>query len=191
MDYLAAPDRFVGDGFVVRCYDVGDGALLSDAVNESYEHLRQWMPWATPHQTVETSERLVRQFRGRYLLAEDFVLGIFSADETRLLGGSGFHLREGPLSARCAEIGMFIRHSESGRGLGAEALATIVRWGFTEWPWLRLSWRCDERNVASVRVAQKSGLRLEGVLRGQRAEVGDGRRDTACYAVTKAEWKDD
>lgn len=188
MDYLVAPERFVGDGFVVRCYDVGDGERLSDAVNESYEELKPWMPWALSHQSVEVSERLVRQFRGRYLLAQDFVLGIFSADETRLLGGSGFHLREGPLESRCAEIGMFIRSSESGRGLGTRALAAIMQWGFSEWPWLRLSWRCDERNQASVRVAQKAGMQLEGVLRGQLAEVGDGRRNTACYALTKADW---
>ena len=85
-------------------------------------------------------------------------------------------------------MGMFIRQSEAGRGLGTRVLAALLQWGFTEWPWLRLSWRCDERNKVSVRVAEKAGLRLEGVLRGQRAEVGEGRRDTACYALTKSEW---
>jgi len=106
MDYLIAPERHESDGFVLRSYDVGDGALLSDAVNESYDHLRPWMPWAKPHQSVEESRKLVRQFRARYLLSEDFVIGVFSANDQRLLGGAGFHLREGPLSTACAEIGM-------------------------------------------------------------------------------------
>ena len=112
---------------MLRSYDVGDGRLLSEAVSESYEHLRPWMPWAKPHQTIEESEKRARQFRGRYLLAEDFVLGIFAPDERRLLGGTGFHLREGPLSTRCAEIGMFIRQSEAGRGLGTRALAALLQ----------------------------------------------------------------
>lgn len=188
MDYLFAPDLYEGPGFVVRSYREGDGPLLSDAVNESFEHLRPWMPWATPHQRVQDSERLVRQFRARYLLAEDFVLGIFSTDEKRLLGGTGFHLREGPLSTACAELGMFIRQSEAHRGLGSSVLSSLLDWGFTDWPWLRLAWRCDERNLASVRVAEKAGLRREGVLRSQHADVGEGRRDTVCYAMTRHDW---
>lgn len=176
------------EGFVLRSYQPGDGALLTDAVDESYEHLRPWMPWAQPHQPVEESEKLVRQFRARYLLAEDFVIGIFSPDEKRLLGGTGFHLREGPLSGKCAEIGMFIRDSEAHKGLGSGALASMLGWGFTEWPWLRLSWRCDQSNLSSIRVAEKCGLRHEGVLRGQPAEVGDRRRDTVCFAITKDDW---
>jgi RimJ/RimL family protein N-acetyltransferase len=188
VEYLIAPERCAADGFVLRSYDVADGPLLSDAVNESYEHLRTWLPWPKHHQTIEESERKVREFRGRYLLAQDFVLGIFSADERRLLGGTGYHLREGPLSGGCAEIGMFIRQSEAGRGLGTRVLRSLLDWGFSEWPWLRLSWRCDQRNAGSARVAEKAGLRLEGVLRGQRADVGEGRKDTVCYALTKSEW---
>ena len=109
------------------------------------------MPWARPQQPIEDSEKLVRQFRARYLLAEDFVIGVFSLDERRLLGGAGFHLREGSLSTACAEIGMFIRQSEAGRGLGTRVLGALLDWGFTEWPWLRLAWHCDlaQRRVDS------------------------------------------
>ncbi len=185
---MFAPDRHVAAGFVLRSYEPGDGALLTGATDESYEHLRRWMPWAKPHQPVEDSEKLVRQFRARYLLAEDFVIGIFSPDEKRLLGGTGFHLREGPLSSKCAEVGMFIRDGEARKGLGSAVLASMLAWGFTEWPWLRLSWRCDQMNLGSIRVAEKCGLRHEGVLRGQIAEVGDGRRDTVCLAITKDDW---
>ncbi len=185
---MFAPERRAAAGFLLRSYQPGDGALLSNAADESYEHLRPWMPWAKPHQPVEDSERLVRQFRARYLLAEDFVIGIFSPDEKRLLGGTGFHLREGPVSTGCAEVGMFIRQSEARHGLGTAVLMTLLDWGFTDWPWLRLSWRCDQTNLASIRVAEKCGLRHEGVLRGQIAEVGDARRDTVCYALTKDDW---
>jgi RimJ/RimL family protein N-acetyltransferase len=176
--YLFAPERHEADGFVLRSYDVGDGARLSEAVNESYDHLRPWMPWATPHQSLEDSESRVRQFRGRYLLPEDFAIAICSADESRLLGAAGFHPREGPISTGCAEMGMFIRQSEAGRGLGTKVLTSLLDWGFTAWPWLRLAWRCDLRNLASVRVAQKSGLRHEGILRGQAGswEMGDATK---------------
>jgi hypothetical protein len=40
MSYLFAPERHEADGFVLRSYEVGDGPRLSEAVNESYDHLR-------------------------------------------------------------------------------------------------------------------------------------------------------
>ena len=44
MDYLFAPERYQAKGFVLRSYDLGDGPLLADAVNASYDHLRPWLP---------------------------------------------------------------------------------------------------------------------------------------------------
>lgn len=183
-----APERWVTPDFVVRCYRPGDGVLLSDAVNASYEHLTTFMPWAKPYQSVEESETIVRRFRGRYLLNEDFVLGIFSADERRLLGGSGFHLREGGLSQRSAEIGMWIRVEAAGKGLGTAVLKALLTWGFTEWPWERLAWRCDGRNLASRRTAEKAGMVHEGVLRQHLLMPDGSRRDTVLFAMLKEEW---
>jgi RimJ/RimL family protein N-acetyltransferase len=188
LSHWFAPESYEAEGFVLRSYEAGDGPLLRAANLESYEHLRPWMPWATHQQSADDAEILARRFRAKYLLEEDFVVGIFSASGDRLLGGTGFHLREAPLAHACAEIGMWVRASEAGRGLGTQVLGAMLRWGFVDWPWLRLSWRCDDRNVASRRVAEKSGFRLEGVARGQADEVGGGRRDTACYALTRADW---
>ena len=184
-----APERYEGRDFVLRPYDAGDGVLLADATTESYEHLRPWMPWATPGQAPDDAEVLARRFRAKYLLHVDFTLGVFSLDERRLLGGTGFHLNEGPLSSGCAEVGMFVRSSEAGKQLGTRILQAMLQWGFRDWPWLRISWRCDDRNHASMRVAEKCGLSREGLLRGQAAEVGGGRRNTACYAITKEDFQ--
>ena len=190
MSHFIAPERRAAGDFVLRAYAPGDGRLLSDAVNESYQHLAPWMPWATEEQSVEESEQIVRRFRARYLLSEDFVVGVFSPDEARLLGSTGFHLREGPIATLCAETGMFIRASEAGSGLGTRVLRAMLAWGFDAWPWLRISWWCDSRNVASARCAEKAGMLREGLLRGQAAHVGDGRRDTCVYAALKGEWLD-
>ncbi len=48
MGHLFAPERHVAADFVLRSYDVGDGPLLSEATNESYEHLKPWISWAVP-----------------------------------------------------------------------------------------------------------------------------------------------
>lgn len=128
---------------------------------------------------------LVRQFVGRWLLAQDFVLGIWSPDGATLWGGCGFHLRHGPAQDGVAEIGMWIAAEQAGQGLGTHVLQALVEWGFSEWPWLRLVWKCDERNLASRRTAEKAGLQLEGITRGDDIAVDGTRRNTAWYAVLK------
>jgi len=179
------PERLVRPEFTVRCYFPGDGAAMSEAVCASYDHLSPWMPWATPDQSVELSERLARQFRGRWLLNTDFVLGVWDPAETRLVGGTGFHLRHGGIEVGTAEIGMWIRGDVAHRGLGTAVLAALIEWGFTEWPWQKLVWRCDADNLASVRCAEKAGMKLEGRLRSHELAVDGSRRDTLVFGAVR------
>jgi RimJ/RimL family protein N-acetyltransferase len=185
---FAAPERFQGEGFLLRSYHPGDGAQLSEAVTSSYEHLKTFMPWAKAEQSVDFSEQRCRAFRGKWLLAEDFVIGIWEPDGSRLLGGCGYHLREGGLALCNAEIGMWIRADAAGRGLGTAVLSGLLRWGFTEWPWQRLSWRCSSANVASQRTAEKNGMLREGVLRSHAIDPDGARRDTHCFALLREDW---
>lgn len=185
--YLVPPERLEvpEHGLVIRGWLPGDGGALSEALNASYEHLRPWMPWVVPHQSVEQSERYCRECRGRWLQASDFALAIWDADEPRVLGGSGFHLREGK-GFHAAEIGMWIRADACGGGLGTAALAAIAAWGLSDWPFQRLSWRCSGDNIASQRTAERAGFTREGVLRAHALGVdGQSIRDTVCYAALR------
>jgi RimJ/RimL family protein N-acetyltransferase len=183
-----APDQYVTAEFTIRSYELGDGPLLAEAVNASYEHLTRFMLWAKPHTEETEAEQTVRRFRGEYLLSTNFVLGVFSPDGKRLLGGSGFHLREGELDNRAAEIGMWIRAEAAHKGLGPRVLRAILTWGFSEWPWERLTWRCNEENIASRRTAEKAGMQLEGRFRAA-VRLPDGTRETTlAFAALKDEW---
>ena len=96
----------------------------------------------------------------------------------------GIRLGRDWLSGAC----MWVRASMAGRGLGGRFLHALLQWGFTEWPWLRLSWRCDTRNKASIRVAERAGLKREGTLRSHLIAPDGQRRDTACFAILRDEW---
>ena len=127
-----------------------------------------------------------RRFAARYLLNEDFILGIWAGDQ--LAGGTGFHLRGASLALQNAEIGMWIRGSYAGQGLGTRVLRTMLKWGFEEWGWQRLSWHCDTRNLASASVARKNGLLLEATLHSDALDVQGGRRDTYIFAILRDQW---
>ena len=190
MAAFLAPERHDAAGFVLRAYRPGDGAAMQEAKAGSYEHLRPWVTWAKPEETVEENEVLARQFHARYLLGEDFVIGVWSADQTELLGGTDFRVA-GELRPAdgVGEIGMWLRVDRAGRGLGTAVLVAMLRWGLSEaWPWHRLEWRCDSDNVASRRVAEKAGLALEGCPRQDVATAGGARRDTLVFAALQQDW---
>jgi len=189
MTEFKAPHSIRSNEFTIRAYELDDAQSLTEATNGSYAHLKTFMPWATETQTLEETQALIRGFIENYAEGSDFVLSIWRNEDGLLLGGTGFHLREGGIEGGCAEIGMWIRGDLAGRGIGRRALGMILDWAFTEWPFLRLAWRCNGKNVASVRCAEANHLLYEGTLRGQFNPVTGGRRDTACYAILKEEWQ--
>ena len=130
----------------------------------------------------------MRYFRGKWLIQSDFVVAVVSLDGEEILGGSGFHLREGELSSGNAEIGMWIRADAAGCGLGTRVLVEMLRWGFDEWPFERLSWRCSRENRGSLRVAEKAGMTREGTLHGHRVEDDGSRGDTLLFSALRASW---
>ncbi|HEY3782870.1 MAG TPA: GNAT family protein [Fimbriimonadaceae bacterium] len=186
-EFFFAPECYDAGDFVIRCYQRGDGAAMQRTVIDSYDHLKTWMQWANQDQTVEESEANARRFMGSYLRNEDYTLGIWMGNE--MVGGTGFHRRWGLPEWNIAEIGMWIAGKMAGKGFGTRVLAAMLDWGFTEWPWERIVWRCDTRNSGSSRVAEKNGLTREGTFRSDCIAVDGMRRDTHCYAILKEEWE--
>jgi RimJ/RimL family protein N-acetyltransferase len=181
-----APTSFKVEDLTLRCYAPGDGPALQAATVSSYEHLNPWMPWATTEQTVEEAEALARRFSANYLLNQDYVVAIVIDDE--LAGGTGFHLRGKPVTGQMAEIGMWVSAKYAGQGVGTRVLDAMLRWGFSEWPWNRLTWHCDTRNHRSRRVAEKNGLILEGTLRQDSLDSSGEWRDTHLFSILRDEW---
>ena len=181
---FVAPDEHRAAELLLRSYLPGDGAELNRAVRQSFQHLRRFMPWAQPEPAVEQSEQVARRFRAQWLLGEsEWVVSVWRA--RRLVAGSGFHLRGRPLEDGVADIGMWVRADEAGRGLGTRVLAAMVDWADAGWPFYKLTWRCDGRNTASARVAEKCGFALEGRLREDAPDHQDPsyRPDTLLYGL--------
>jgi RimJ/RimL family protein N-acetyltransferase len=161
---MPPPYRIETERLVVRCWEPRDAPLLKDAVDSSLEHLRPWMPWAHEDpQPLDAKVELLRGFRGRFDLGQDFVYGIFSRDESEAVGGTGFHTRQGE---GIFEIGYWLRASRVGQGLCTEATAALTRVGFELGGVERIEIRVDPANEASLAIPRKLGFVEEGTLRG-------------------------
>ena len=181
------PYRIVTQRMVVRCYDPRDAPLLKEAVDSSLDHLRPWLPWALDDpQTVEEKVELLRRFRGQFDLGQNFVYGLFSPDESVLVGGSGFHLRVGD---DAFEIGYWIRASDDGRGLATESTAALTRVGFEVCEVDRIEIHVEPENEKSARIPQKLGYVEEARLRRRLYPAAGGEpRDTIVYSMFRSDY---
>ncbi len=148
---------------MIRCYDPDDAPLLKDAVDRSLEHLRPWMPWTpdAPEPLDAVYERL-RDFRAQYDRDENWIMGVFSHDDSRCLGGTGLHPRQGEAGV---EIGYWIAADETGRGYATELSAVLTRVGFTCFGLDRIEIRVDPANERSEQVPARLGFTKEATLR--------------------------
>jgi RimJ/RimL family protein N-acetyltransferase len=149
------------------------------------------MPWAHEEpQPLEAKVELLRGFRGRFDLGQDFVYGIFSADESEAVGGTGLHTRQGQ---GIFEIGYWIRAGRTGEGLCTEATAALTRVGFEVCEIERIEIRVDPANEASLAIPRKLGFAEEGTLRGV-FHGPDGvprQSDAIVFALLRGEFERD
>ena len=180
------PYRIETERLVIRCYEPEDAPLLKAAVDSSIEHLLPWMPWARfEPQSVEEKVELCRRFRGQFDLDENYVYGIFSADETEQLGGSGFHKRsnEGSL-----EIGYWVAVGAIGRGIATEVTAVQTRAGFEVAGLDRVDIQVEPTNDRSLAIPRKLGFTQEGTLRRRlEASEHEPRRDSVVFTMLREE----
>jgi RimJ/RimL family protein N-acetyltransferase len=180
------PYRIETERLVIRCYEPEDAPLLKAAVDSSIEHLLPWMPWARfEPQSVEEKIELLRSFRGQFDLDTNYIYGIFSADETEQLGGSGYHKRanEGSL-----EIGYWVAASAIGRGIATEVTAVQTRAGFELAGLDRIDIQVEPTNDRSLAIPRKLGFTEEGRLRRRLDAGGDEpRRDSVVFSMLREE----
>ena len=70
------------------------------------------------------------------------------------------------------EIGYLVAAETRGQGIAGRSVALLTRWGFDELGLERIELRIDTDNVASARVAERAGYRLDGVLRSKHFKEG-------------------
>ncbi|MFD7628500.1 GNAT family N-acetyltransferase [Streptomyces sp. NPDC059851] len=91
----------------------------------------------------------------------EYSFAVRPAGSGSLLGAVGLHVR-GPAAY---EVGYWTAKEHRGRGYATEAVTAVSRWAFTRLGAGRVEWRAEVGNDGSRAVAEKTGFRVEGVLR--------------------------
>jgi RimJ/RimL family protein N-acetyltransferase len=147
----------------IRPFRKKDAAELFQAVRESVEDLSPWMPWChSEYSITEASEWIEKQIAA-FEAGEEFNFAI--EDDGRLVGVCGLNgiSREN----RVANLGYWVRSSQSRRGIATRATQLLADWAFQNTDLNRLEILVAIQNHPSLRVAAKAGAVWEGVLRAR------------------------
>lgn len=170
-----------GERVLVRPYRESDAPDLYEAIVESREHLRPWLPFADQHQTVDESRDVIVRGMATWLLREDMMVGLWDALTGRYVGSSGLHPRD--WDAGVFEIGYWIRQSVEGRGYVTEAVRLQTDFAFAQLGANRVFIRCDARNTRSAAVPRRLGFAQEALLRNDIRDLTGALRDTLVFAL--------
>jgi RimJ/RimL family protein N-acetyltransferase len=167
---------------LLRPKQTGDGALIAEAVAETWDDLHQWMSWAENlgDFTAETMETRTRQVMASFLRREVLeLLGIEIATGQPVVW-CGLH--DIDWQARVCDTGYWVRKRAQGRGFAAEAANALIRYAFGALGMRRVGLTFSAGNEASRRIAEKLGFTQEGVLRSANPLPGGRVADRHCYA---------
>jgi RimJ/RimL family protein N-acetyltransferase len=171
-----------GAHITVRPYHAEDAAALKEAVDESREHIRPWLPFADDHRTVAEARDWIVRAMAAWLVRDDLRLSVWETATERFLGGIGLHPRD--WSIGFFEIGYWLRRTAEGQGHMAEAVRLLTDYAFAHLAAHRVEIRCDARNRRSAAVAERLGFVREAHLRGNLRATDGTIRDTLIYALT-------
>lgn len=182
------PERVAAGPLVLRRVHPDDAGAIAAAVGASLEHLRPWMPWATP-EAADLRSQLVRVAEADELWESGtgfiYVMiatrdgaagppGPGAVKDGEFVGTIGLHRR---LADGAVEIGYWIVAAKTRRGYATAAAQAATRVAMALPGTRRAEIHCDEANTASAGVPRKLGYRLDRVEAHEREAPGEvGRR---------------
>jgi RimJ/RimL family protein N-acetyltransferase len=141
-----------------------DADAVFAAVRESIGDLHLWMSWCRiDYSIADAAQWISGQAEARKNgVAFEFVI---TDEQGRILGGCG--VNQINKDARLANLGYWVRTSETGRGVATRAARDVAAWAFENTTIERLEIVVAVGNTASQVVAEKAGALREGILRSR------------------------
>ena len=182
---LDAATPIITPRMTLRRYESGDLSALHAMFGR--EDVCRYLPWAPMDldQARAKIEQRLQQFRID-ADGQAVVLAAIEAETGRHVGE--FMLRLTNAESRQGEIGWSLHPDAHGRGLATEGARSMLRLGFEELGLHRITAGCDPRNVASLRVMERLGMRREAEFVESWFLKGEWVGEIVC-AILESEWR--
>ena len=167
--------------------DPAHARQVQDAIEETFDDLHRWMPWARQLQPFHETKAFLEYAEEQLDAGEDFGVLAFLKGNGSFVLASGLHPRNWEVPS--FEIGYWCRSSMQGRGYATEVVRSLSAAAFLEMGARRVEIRCDSRNQASRRVAERAGFPFEAELVNDDRANDGSLRNTIVYALVQATFR--
>lgn len=155
------PERVEAGPVLLRRLHKDDAEAIADAIAASLEHLRPWMPWATPAAADPLQQRArIVDAEASWDAHTEYIYSLFSAPGDEFLGSVGLHRRAEPDSI---EMGYWIHAAHASHGYTTAAARALTPVAFALPGVRRLEIHCDVANLASAAIPRKLGFKLDRI----------------------------
>jgi len=168
----------------LRGFAESDGSNLY-ALQSNAKVLRYWdsPPWSDQSSIarfMEGNARMADEGTGTRLVIE-------RQSDSAFLGWCTFNSWNPEF--RSASVGYCLSEASWGQGYATEAVEALLGWAYQTVDLNRVQAEADTRNIASARVLEKLGFRLEGTLR-QDCTVNGDTSDSWVYGLLRQDWEE-
>jgi RimJ/RimL family protein N-acetyltransferase len=162
LDPIPWPSEPVDGGILVlRTNGPQDAGPIARAVAESLEHLRPWLPWATPTAAkLEAQCERIEQAEALGDARPERAYVMLRKPDHAIVGMCGLHRRIGPAGL---EIGYWVHVGHTGRGYATAAARALTDAAWALPAIQRMEIHCDEANLPSQAVPRRLGYRLDRI----------------------------
>jgi len=174
-------DELVGQRAILRPHRLEDFDALWEAIQESRDELRVWLPFADQSQD-ELRDWLARGV-AKWYTRETMAMGVFDRASDQLVGNISLMVRGWDIGS--FEIGYWLRTSAVGKGYMTEATRLLTDFAFDHLNANRIMIRCDAENVRSAAVPRRLGFVQEGLLRRDYAAPDGHIADTFVFSLIR------
>ena len=176
-----------GKNILIRNYKANDTPLLYEAVIESTTELSQWMPWCNEYYTINESLAWVSSREKAWNEKEEYSFVIEHKQTKKFLGAVGLnHIDQ---LYKTANLGYWMRTSETGKGYTSEAALLAVQFGFENLNLNRIEIVMGVDNIKSQKVAEKIRALKECIARN-RIILNDKPVNAFVYSLIREDLKD-
>tara|TARA_Y100000768_G_scaffold41700_1_gene27340 strand:- start:2139 stop:2738 length:600 start_codon:yes stop_codon:yes gene_type:complete len=178
-----SPLLVVDDQLSLSILSLSDAREIFKLVDENRIYLRKTLPWLDEVNSLDEQISYISHCISDYELYKGIMYSISSDGD--IIGTIGLNSID--YENRSCGVGYWVSEEFAGKGIATRCCSRLIDHCFNDLNLHRFVLEAAIENIASCRVAEKLGLRLEGVIK-DREWLYDRFLDANLYAVTKPEW---
>ena len=178
-----SPLLLVDSQLTISILSLSDAKEIFKLVDENRIYLRKTLPWLDEVNSLDDQISYISHCISEYELNKGIMYSILS--DRDIIGIIGLNSID--YDNRSCGVGYWVSEEFSGKGIATRCCSKLIDPCFNDLNLHRFVLEASVENIASCRVAEKLGLRLEGVSK-DREWLYDRFLDANLYAVTKPEW---